>query len=121
MAFAVTERAFLIHVIGGGAARAHGRAMARYFIHIQNDEFVSDSDGRDMLDLAAARSAMVRSAGAILSSDLHDGKTRANFTLFLEDEEHSELMWLKVDAALSGDSVLETTAAGGGNGAHGKG
>jgi len=76
--------------------------VPRYFIHIQNGVYVADNDGSEMFDLAAARSAMVRAAGSILTSDLHAGKSSANFTLFLDDENSNELLRLKVSATLQG-------------------
>ena len=61
--------------------------MPRYFFHVFNDQETTDFEGKELLDLEAARAVAIKGARGIMAHELEtEGCINLNHWIEIEDE-----------------------------------
>lgn len=74
--------------------------MPRFYFHICNgDGFTVDEEGRELIDLAAARQAAITGARDLMSTEIRDGHLNPASFIEVEDDQHQLLFTLAFSEA----------------------
>jgi len=75
--------------------------MPRFFFHVcDGTGFIEDEEGRELPDLAIARSAALKGARSIMADELQRGHLDLSSFIEIEDEAHTLLLTLAFQDAV---------------------
>ncbi len=74
--------------------------MPRFFFNLRDDVCITDSEGKELADLAMARELAVRHARGMMSEDVKDGRLVLKDEIEVLDDAGGQLMWLSFRDAI---------------------